>query len=254
MLTLDQLDLSVFLTAHGWIQLLTLTVLEIVLGIDNIIVISILSGELPTERQRGARRMGLALAMITRLLLLLTLNWLTGLKEPLFSLGPIVFDGRSIVLLLGGLYLLYKSAKEIHGTVELVDHREGTHRKTAVFWAVVMQIVLIDIVFSLDSVITAVGMSNEILIMMLAVIIAVLIMLVASDAISTFVNKHASVKVLALAFLFIVGVVLVLDGFAHQWAHDNHIKNYAYGAMAFSVAVEVLNLRMRKNERRMQGE
>ena len=254
MLTPDQLDLSVFLTAHGWVQLLSLTVLEIVLGIDNIIVISILSGELPKAQQRSARRMGLALAMITRLLLLLTLNWLTGLTQPLFTVGPVVFDGRAIVLVLGGLYLLYKSALEIRGTVELAEQRDGGRRKSAVFWMIVLQIVLIDIVFSLDSVITAVGMSNEILIMMLAVIIAVLIMLVASDAISAFVNKHASVKVLALAFLFIVGVVLVLDGTAPAWAHDNHIKNYAYGAMAFSVAVEVLNLRMRRNERRMQGE
>ncbi len=254
MLTLDQLDPSVFLTAHGWVQLLTLTVLEIVLGIDNIIVISILSGELPKERQRSARRTGLALAMITRLLLLLALSWLTRLTAPLFTLGPVVFDGRSIVLLLGGIYLLYKSGKEIHGTVELVEQRSGNARKTAVFWMIVTQIILIDIVFSLDSVITAVGMSNEILIMMLAVIIAVLIMLVASDSISAFVNKHASVKVLALAFLFIVGVVLVLDGLAPEFAHEKGVKNYAYGAMAFSVAVELLNLRMRKNERRMQGD
>ena len=254
MITLEQLDPSVFLSAHGWIQLLTLTVLEIVLGIDNIIVISILSDELPKAQQRSARRTGLALAMITRLLLLLTLSWLTRLTEPWFNIGPVVFDGRSLVLLLGGIYLLYKSGKEIHGTVELVEERSGQKRRTAVFWMIVTQIVLIDIVFSLDSVITAVGMSNEILIMMLAVVIAVLIMLVASDAISAFVNKHASVKVLALAFLFIVGVVLVLDGLAGEWSHEKGIKNYAYGAMAFSVAVELLNLRMRRNERRIQGD
>ena len=249
MLTLEQLDPSVFLTAHGWVQLLTLTVLEIVLGIDNIIVISILAGELPKEQQRSARRTGLTLAMITRLLLLLALSWMTRLTQPLFTLGPVVFDGRSVVLLLGGIYLLYKSGKEIHGTVELVEQRSGSKRKTAVFWMIVTQIILIDIVFSLDSVITAVGMSNEILIMMLAVIIAVLIMLVASDGISAFVNKHASVKVLALAFLFIVGVVLVLDGLAPEFSHARGIKNYAYGAMAFSVAVELLNLRMRRNQR-----
>ena len=252
MLSLDQLNPSVFLTAHGWVQLLTLTVLEIVLGIDNIIVISILSGELPEHRQRSARRTGLALAMITRLLLLLTLTWLSRLTAPLFTLGAVVFDGRGMVLILGGLYLLYKSGKELRDTVELVDQREGHRRKAAIFWMIVTQIVLIDIVFSLDSVITAVGMSNEILIMMLAVIIAVLIMLVASDGISAFVNKHPSVKVLALTFLFIVGAVLVLDGVAPTWSHAKGIKNYAYGAMAFSVAVELLNLRMRKNERRMQ--
>ena len=248
------LDPSVFLTAHGWVQLLTLTVLEIVLGIDNIIVISILSGELPHERQRSARRTGLALAMITRLLLLLALTWLSRLTAPLFTLGPVVFDGRGLVLVLGGLYLLYKSGTELRDTVELTEQREGHRKKTAIFWMIVTQIVLIDIVFSLDSVITAVGMSNEILIMMLAVVIAVLIMLVASDAISAFVNKHASVKVLALSFLFIVGIVLVMDGTAPRFTHDHGIKNYAYGAMAFSVAVELLNLRMRRNERRMQGE
>ncbi|HEX2617091.1 MAG TPA: TerC family protein [Flavobacteriales bacterium] len=254
MLPIDQLDPSVFLTAHGWIQLLTLTVLEIVLGIDNIIVISILSGELPKHQQRSARRTGLALAMITRILLLLTLSALTRLTQPLFTWGPIVFDGRSLVLILGGIYLLYKSGAEIRGTVELHDQRSEKKRRTAVFWMIVTQIVLIDIVFSLDSVITAVGMSNEILIMMLAVIIAVLIMLLASDGISAFVNKHASVKILALAFLFIVGVVLVLDGAAPGFSHRYGIKNYAYGAMAFSVAVELLNLRMRRNQRRLDEE
>ncbi|MFT3885756.1 MAG: TerC family protein [Flavobacteriales bacterium] len=251
MLPIDQLDPSVFLTAHGWVQLLTLTVLEIVLGIDNIIVISILSGELPKHQQRSARRTGLALAMITRVLLLLTLSWLSRLTTPLFVLGPVAFDGRSLVLILGGIYLVYKSGTEIRNTVELHAQMEGHVRKKAVFSMIVAQIVLLDIVFSLDSVITAVGMSNEILIMVLAVIIAVLIMLVASDAISTFVNKHASVKVLALTFLFIVGAVLVLDGVAHRFSHDNHIKNYVYGAMAFSVCVELLNLRMRRNERRL---
>ncbi len=254
MLPLDQLDPSVFLTAHGWVQLLTLTVLEIVLGIDNIIVISILSGELPKHEQRSARRTGLALAMITRILLLLTLSWMTRLTTPLFHLGSVAFDGRSLVLLLGGIYLLYKSAKEIHGTVELVEQRSGKSRRAGIFWMIVTQIILIDIMFSLDSVITAVGMSNEILIMMLAVIIAVLIMLLASDGISAFVNRHASVKVLALTFLFIVGVVLVMDGIAPVWTHTHGVKNYAYGAMAFSVVVELLNLRMRRNERRVQGD
>lgn len=254
MISLQQLDPSVFLTAHGWLQLLTLTVLEIVLGIDNIIVISILSGELPKERQRNARRTGLALAMITRLLLLLTLSWMAGMTAPLFTFGAVIFDGRGLVLTCGGLYLLYKAGMELRDTVELTEQREGKRKRSALFWFIVMQIVLIDIVFSLDSVITAVGMSNEILIMMLAVIIAVLIMLVASDAISGFVNRHASVKVLALSFLFIVGIVLVMDGTAPRFTHDHRIKNYAYGAMAFSVAVEVLNLRMRRNERRIHGD
>lgn len=251
---MDQLDLSVFLTAHGWVQLLTLTTLEIVLGIDNIIVISLLSGELPAAQQRSARRTGLALAMITRVLLLLSLSWLVRLVHPLFTMAGIVVTGKGLVLVLGGLYLLYKSGMETYQAVELVDEQAGRRRGRASFWWIVTQIILIDIVFSLDSVITAVGMSNEILIMVLAVIVAVLIMLVASDAISTFVNKHASVKVLALAFLFIVGVVLVLDGLVPEFAHRNHVKSYAYAAMGFSVIVELLNFRLRANMRRAQGD
>jgi predicted tellurium resistance membrane protein TerC len=249
MFSLDQLNPEVFLTAHGWIQLLTLTTLEIVLGIDNIIIISILSNELPVSQQRKGRRTGLALAMITRILLLLSLSWMMRLTETLFTLFQHDVTGRDLVLLLGGLYLLYKAGSELHGTVELAEQRQGKRRVATRFWLVIMQIILIDIVFSLDSVITAVGMSNEILIMVLAVIIAVLIMLVASDAISAFVNKHASVKVLALAFLFIVGVALAMDGLG---IHLN--KNYVYAAMGFSVLVELLNLRMRGNERRMGGD
>ncbi len=249
MFSIDQLNPSVFLTAHGWMQLLTLTTLEIVLGIDNIIIISILSNELPMAQQRRGRRTGLALAMITRILLLLSLSWMMHLTDTLFTLLHHGVTGRDLVLLLGGLYLLYKAGTELHGTVELVEQREGKRRAATRFWLVILQIILIDIVFSLDSVITAVGMSNEILIMVLAVIIAVLIMLVASDAISAFVNKHTSVKVLALAFLFIVGVALAMDGLG---IHLN--KNYVYAAMGFSVLVELLNLRMRANERRMGGE
>ncbi len=248
MFSLDQLHPEVFLTAHGWIQLLTLTTLEIVLGIDNIIIISILSNELPVAQQRKGRRTGLALAMITRILLLLSLSWMMRLTDTLFTLFQHDVTGRDLVLLGGGLYLLYKAGSELHGTVELAEQRAGKRRAASKFWLVIMQIILIDIVFSLDSVITAVGMSNEVLIMVLAVIIAVLIMLVASDGISAFVNKHASVKVLALAFLFIVGVALALDGLG---IHLN--KNYVYAAMGFSVLVELLNLRMRGNERRLGG-
>lgn len=249
MIPLDQLNPSVFLTAHGWIQLLTLTTLEIVLGIDNIIIISILSNELPVAQQRRGRRTGLALAMITRTMLLLSLSWMMRLTDKLFTLFEHDVTGRDLVLLFGGIYLLYKAGSELHGTVELVEQREGKRRVASRFWLVILQIILIDIVFSLDSVITAVGMSNEILIMVLAVVIAVLIMLIASDAISAFVNEHASVKVLALAFLFIVGVALALDGLG---IHMN--KNYVYAAMGFSVLVELLNLRMRGNVRRMGGE
>ncbi len=253
-MNLDQLDFSVFVTAHGWIQLLTLTVLEIVLGIDNIIIISILSGELPASQQRKGRRWGLGLAMVTRVLLLLTITWISRLVVPMFNIGSFPITGRGLVLILGGAYLIWKSFSEIRETVELSDQQTGKKRKPASLWMVVMQIILIDIVFSLDSVITAVGMSNEILIMVLAVIVAVLIMLVASDLISSFVSKHPTVKVLALMFLLVVGAVLLLDGIAPEFAHTYHIKNYVYAAMFFSVAVEAINLRMKRNQRRIDGE
>ncbi len=245
MMVTDGLDPSVFLTAHGWVQLLTLTVLEIVLGIDNIIIIAILSGELPKEKQRRGRRLGLSLAMITRVLLLLTLNWITRLVTPLITLGMHAFSGKDVVLGLGGLYLLYKAGTELYRTIEFVAEEDRRHRKASSLFSVVAQIVLIDIVFSLDSVITAVGMSNQILIMVLAVIIAVLIMLVASDAISDFVNRHPSVKVLTLAFLAMVGVALLLDGVGLSID-----KRFVYFAMAFSVLVEGLNHRMRSNAHR----
>ena len=246
MTSFSQLDPSVFLTAHGWIALIWLTVMEIVLGIDNIIIISILSGDLHTKaEQKKARRIGLSLAMITRVLLLLSLSWVMSLKEPLFSVMDHTFSGRDLVLVLGGLFLIYKATVEIHAKVEQKREKEGARRKAVSLLSVVIQIILIDIVFSLDSVITAVGMSNEILIMVLAVIIAVLIMLVASDAISDCVNKHGTVKVLALAFLVMIGVTLLMEG---TGTHIN--KAYVYFAMAFSVLVESLNLRMRVNERK----
>lgn len=247
MLPLDQLDPSVFLTAHGWVQLLTLTLLEVVLGIDNIIVISILSGELPKHQQRRGRRLGLGFAMITRVLLLLSLSWMMRLTEPLIHFGDHPVTGKDLVLVLGGLFLIWKAGKEIFDKVELVEEKAGRTRVASSLWSVVAQIILLDIVFSLDSVITAVGMSNEILIMVLAVIIAVIIMLFASETISTFVNKHATVKVLALTFLALVGIALFLDGIG---VHIS--KNYIYAAMGFSVLVELLNLRMRRNERRME--
>lgn len=248
MISLDQLDPSVFLTAHGWIALIWLTVMEIVLGIDNIIIISILSGDLATKQeQRKARRLGLALAMITRVLLLLSLSWVMSLTAPLFVVAGHTFSGRDLVLVLGGLFLIYKATVEIHAKVEQKREKEGKRRKAVSMMSVVAQIILIDIVFSLDSVITAVGMSNEILIMVLAVIIAVLIMLVASDAISEFVNRHATVKVLALTFLVMIGATLLMEG---TGAHVN--KAYVYFAMAFSVLVEALNLRMRVNESKLQ--
>ena len=238
----QHLDPSVLLTANGWVQLLTLTGLEIVLGIDNIVMISILSGELPQERQRSARRLGLGFALITRILLLLTLSWIMRLVEPLFHIGSMEITGKDLVLILGGLFLIWKASKEIYGTVELTHGNEGPVRVASSLAMVVFQIVMLDIVFSLDSVITAVGMSNDLVIMISAVVIAVILMLVAAEAISNFVNKHATVKVLALAFLAVVGFALLLDGLGL------HIdKNYIYAAMGFCVLVELLNLRMRAN-------
>ena len=235
-MTLSQLDPSVLLTSEGLIALLTLTILEIVLGIDNIIVISILSGELEgKERQRKAQRTGLALAMITRLLLLFSISFIMGLQDPWITVGENEFSGRDFVLIIGGLFLIWKATVEIRSKVEHKREKEGTHRKVAGMLNVILQIIVIDIVFSLDSVITAVGMSNQLIIMSLAVIIAVLIMMLASGVISDFVNKHATVKVLALAFLVVIGVALLMEGFGEEID-----KRYIYFAMAFSVLVRVL--------------
>jgi predicted tellurium resistance membrane protein TerC len=242
------LDPSILLTGEGLLQLLTLSVLEIVLGIDNIIVISILSDALPLHQQKKARRLGLSLAMITRILLLLSLSWIMGLEKPLASFASLTLTGRDVVLILGGLFLVYKAGTEIFNKVEMKHEGPSSVRKRGSFAGVVSIIILMDIVFSLDSVITAVGMSTHVPVMILAVIIAVLIMLMASEAIAAFVNRNATVKVLALAFLVLVGLALVLDGFG------KHVpKGYLYFAMVFSVLVEGLNLLMRRNERRSQA-
>lgn len=243
-------DFSVFLTSHGWVQLLTLTALEIVLGIDNIVMISILSGELPTkEQQARARRLGLAFALITRIMLLFTLSFIMRLVEPLFHIGSLPVTGKDLVLISGGLFLIWKASVEIWHKVEFIKEKESSTRVPTSIAMVIFQIVMLDIVFSLDSVITAVGMSNELLIMVLAVVIAVIVMLLAAELISGFVNRHATVKILALAFLVMVGVVLLLDGFGI------HIdKNYIYAAMAFCVMVEFLNLRMKANGKRLGRE
>lgn len=223
-----------------WIGLLTLTILEIVLGIDNIVFISILSGKLPEDQRDKARKLGLALALITRILLLLSLSWVMGLTAPLFTL-PIMnheISGRDLILILGGLFLLYKSVVEIHGKLEGEEHSKQV--KAVSFNAVITQILILDIVFSLDSVITAIGMVKQIGVMIAAVIIAVGVMLAFAKPISEFVEKHPTVKMLALAFLVLIGVNLLAEGF------DQHIpKGYTYFAMAFAVGVEVLNLKMK---------
>lgn len=234
-----------------WISLLTLTVLEIVLGIDNIVFISILSGKLPPEQQAKGRTIGLALAMITRVLLLLSLSWVMSLTAPLFNIGEwigvttesllqkMAISGRDLILIIGGLFLIYKSTHEIHEKLE-GEEEETSVKKVYSFSGVIIQILILDIVFSLDSVITAVGMADEIWVMIAAVIIAVVVMMFSANAISTFVNNHPTVKILALSFLLLIGVSLLAEGF------EQHIpKGYIYFAMAFSLLVEVLNLKMK---------
>jgi predicted tellurium resistance membrane protein TerC len=221
------------------VALATLTFLEIVLGVDNIIFISILSGRLPASRQAPARRLGLLLAMGTRILLLLSLSWVVRLTAPLFTLWTHEISGRDSILIIGGLFLLFKSTHEIHARLE-GEGEHGGGAGTASFATVLVQIALLDIVFSLDSVITAVGMVDQVWVMVLAVIISVLIMMLAAEPISAFVHRHPTVKVLALSFLLLIGLSLLLEGF------DQHIpKGYIYFAMGFSVFVEMINLRIK---------
>jgi predicted tellurium resistance membrane protein TerC len=222
-----------------WIALATLTFLEIVLGVDNVIFISILSGKLPPDQQPRARRLGLLGAMATRVLLLLSLAWVIRLTEPLFTIGR-GFSGRDVILIGGGLFLIGKSTYEIHDRLE-GEEGHGSAKVAASFVSVIIQIMVLDIVFSLDSVITAVGMVDELWVMITAVLISVGIMMASAEAISAFVHKHPTVKMLALSFLLLIGLSLILEGFNH------HIpKGYIYFAMGFSVFVEMINLRIRK--------
>lgn len=229
-----------FSDPQAWIGLLTLTALEIVLGIDNIIFISILSSRLRQQQQKKARRLGLGLAMLMRIALLLSLSWMMRLTTPLFGLFGHEVSGRDLILIGGGLFLLAKATHEIHNKLEGTDEQKGG-RAAASFASVIIQIMLLDAVFSLDSVITAVGMINEISIMITAIVVAVIIMMIFSEPISGFVNRHPTVKMLALSFLLMIGLLLIADGLGQ------HIpKGYAYFAMGFSVFVEMLNLRARK--------
>jgi predicted tellurium resistance membrane protein TerC len=219
-----------------WASLLTLTALEIVLGIDNIVFIAILAGRLPAEQRRRARQVGLALALITRLALLASIAWIIGLTYPLFELRGHAVSWRDIILIAGGLFLLYKGTREIHERIEGEGPHESVAKVATSFGSVVVQIMVLDIVFSLDSVITAVGMANELWVMATAVIIAVVIMLAASGPLSAFVDRHPTVKMLALSFLLLIGMTLVADGSGFHLP-----KGYIYAAIAFSVAVEALN-------------
>ncbi|HXG59328.1 MAG TPA: TerC family protein [Thermoanaerobaculia bacterium] len=225
---------------QAWIALLTLTVLEIVLGIDNVIFISILSGKLPAGQQKRARTVGLMLALIMRILLLLSIVWIVRLTAPLFSVFGNEISGRDLILLGGGLFLLAKATHEIHDKLE-GEEGQKVARVAPSFASVIVQIALLDIVFSLDSVITAVGMAQHLAVMIIAVIVAVGIMLVSAGTIGDFVNRHPTVKMLALSFLLLIGMALIAEGF------DFHIpKGYIYFAMGFSVFVEMLNIRLRR--------
>lgn len=247
--------MEIFTQADTWISLLTLTVLEIVLGIDNIVFISILTDKLPNNQQKKGRTIGLAVAMVTRVLLLLSISWVMTLTTPIFNLASLVgvtneqwvanlaISGRDLILLIGGLFLIYKSTAEIHHKLE-EDDESITSGKSRSFWATIAQIVVLDIVFSLDSVITAVGMAEHVEIMIIAVVLAVGVMLWAAGGIANFVNKHPTVKMLALSFLLLIGVSLLAE------ALDQHIpKGYIYFAMGFSVLVEVLNLNLKKKKK-----
>ena len=233
-----------------WLSLVTLSALEIVLGIDNLVFIAILTGRLPAHQRALGRKVGLALALITRLMLLATLAWIVGLTQPLFSVAGKGFSWRDIILIAGGLFLLYKATVEIHEMVEKDEEEpDSPHGAAGVtFRGVVLQIAVIDIIFSLDSVITAVGMADQLWVMVAAVVFAMIIRIIASNPLANFVQAHPTVKMLALAFLLLIGVILIADGLGL------HVpKGYIYFALAFSVAVETLNHWVRARRRRLRG-
>lgn len=237
------MDIMAIFNPANLVTLITLALLEIVLGIDNVIFIAILSGRLPADQQNSGRQIGLIVALLTRILLLLSLTWIMRLVEPLFTVAGNEISGRDLILLVGGLFLIAKSTMEMHHSLEGADTHVGGNAKQISFWGTIAQIAVLDIVFSLDSVITAVGLSNEIAVMVVAIIIAVIVMLAFSGALSRYIEKHPTIKILALSFLSLIGMSLVAEGF------DFHIeKGYIYFAMAFSVIVELINIRMRASQ------
>ncbi len=243
---MDLLDFSWLFSPEAWVALITLTLLEIVLGIDNIIFIAILVTRLPKAQRDRARILGLALAMLTRIALLASIFWIMKLVEPLFSVFGVEISGKDLILIGGGLFLIWKSTFEIHAQTQGESQNDFDSTKKASFGGTLIQIALLDIIFSLDSVITAVGMAKDLPVMILAVIIAVLIMMFASKYIARFVDENPSIKVLALAFLILVGVTLIADGL------DFHIsKAYIYFAMAFSLAVESINIYISKKQKKV---
>ncbi len=241
LLAVNFFDFSWINSPEAWIALLTLTVMEIVLGIDNIVFISILVDKLPPPERPRARFLGLGFAMVTRILLLLSISWVMQLKNPLFALFGHQISGKDLILILGGLFLLYKATVEIHHKVEGHAEEEKTTKARAALGAILMQIAILDIVFSLDSVITAVGMADHIMVMIIAVMISVGFMMVFAGSVSDFISAHPTVKMLALSFLLLIGTTLIAEGF-----HVHFEKGYVYFAMAFSIFVEMLNIRMKK--------
>jgi predicted tellurium resistance membrane protein TerC len=251
LLAVNAFDFSWITAPEAWVALLTLTVMEIVLGIDNIVFISILVDKVPVEDRPRTRFLGLAFAMITRILLLLSITWVMQLKEPLFALLGHEISGKDLILILGGLFLIWKSTKELHHKIEGMDEEAHDSGKAkAALGAILLQIALLDIVFSLDSVITAVGMVEQVSIMIIAVMIAVGFMMIFAGSVSDFISRHPTVKVLALSFLLLIGTTLIAEGF-----HVHFEKGFVYFAMAFSVFVEMLNVRMKnKAEKKRQAE
>lgn len=233
-------------TTTNLVALLTLTVLEIVLGIDNVIFIAILSSKLPQNQQELARRLGIGLAVVSRLLLLLAIRWIMGLTAPLFTLVGNDVSGRDLILLVGGLFLIGKSTYEIHDKLEGAENHGHRTAVVSSLASVLVQVILIDVVFSLDSVITAVGISGELWVMIPAILIAAVVMIAFANAISRVIEQHPTLKMLALAFLVLIGTLLVIEGWNSEAAHELHLKNYVYFAMAFSVLIELLNIRLRR--------
>ena len=236
---------ELFLKASTWLSLITLTLMEIVLGIDNVIFISLVTSRLPKEEQNKARKLGLFFALFIRIVLLAFISYIVhSLKYPVFYILDHGISWRDIILLSGGLFLLYKSTIEIFELLE--DGGSGaTNNETHKFWNVVLMVILIDIVFSFDSIITAVGLAQELPVMILAVVISMIIMLFFSGAIAKFINQHPSVKLLALAFLLVIGIMLLIEGWSHEMAENYNLKGFVYFGMAFSVMVELLNMKMR---------
>ncbi|MCA9949597.1 MAG: TerC family protein [Anaerolineales bacterium] len=242
--------MSELFTAENMVALLTLLALEIILGIDNVIFIAILTGKLPESQRDRARKLGISLAVVSRIILLLGITWIMRLTEPVVTIFGNPLSGRDLILLGGGLFLIGKSTFEIHEKLETEEHiEESATKKATSFISVIVQILLIDVVFSLDSVITAVGLSGNLIIMITAIILAAIVMVAASGVISEFVEKHPTMKILALSFLILIGAMLVIEGWSAEAAHELHLRNYAYFAMFFSFTVELINMRFRKESK-----